>query len=172
MCRATACSPSGRPSARLQPLSIPDRTVFEKPVQVLVFGCVYMRLRDHENTRFAWPLSRAVVAFNIARHVGHRLYEVAARGHSWMYVASDRFEGFEEPDTIIPTELRGDVARSRLRPLRRAHPDDTRRDATERSARLWLGRSERDKLRTERADPSHPTGHPSNLQAASQNIHS
>lgn len=47
------------------------------------------------------PLSRAVVPFGGAKYGGHHLYEFVARGHSWMFVASDRFKGFEEPDLIL-----------------------------------------------------------------------
>lgn len=47
------------------------------------------------------PLSRAVVPFAVAKYGGHHVYEFTARGHSWMYVASDRFKGFEEPDLIL-----------------------------------------------------------------------
>jgi hypothetical protein len=47
------------------------------------------------------PLSRAVVPFGGTRYGGHRVYEFVARGHSWMFVASDQFKGFEEPDLIL-----------------------------------------------------------------------
>jgi hypothetical protein len=47
------------------------------------------------------PLSRAVVPFGGAKYGGHHLYEFVARGHSWMFVASDRFKGFDEPDLIL-----------------------------------------------------------------------
>lgn len=50
------------------------------------------------------PLSRAVVPFTVAKYGGHHLYEFTARGHSWLYVASDRFKGFEEPDLILSEE--------------------------------------------------------------------
>jgi hypothetical protein len=50
------------------------------------------------------PLSRAVVPFTVAKYGGHHLYEFTARGHSWMYVASDRFKGFEEPHLILSEE--------------------------------------------------------------------
>ena len=50
------------------------------------------------------PLSRAVVPFAVAEYGGHHLCEFTARGHSWLYVASDRFKGFEEPDLILSGE--------------------------------------------------------------------
>lgn len=50
------------------------------------------------------PLSRAVVPFTVAKYGGHHLYEFTARGYSWLYVASDRFKGFEEPDLILSEE--------------------------------------------------------------------
>lgn len=40
----------------------------------------------------------------VAKYGGHYLYEFTARGHSWLYVASDRFKGFEEPDLILSEE--------------------------------------------------------------------
>lgn len=50
------------------------------------------------------PLARAVAPFAVAKLGGHHVYEFTARGYSWMYVASDRFKGFEEPDMIISEE--------------------------------------------------------------------
>ncbi len=50
------------------------------------------------------PLARAVVPFAAAEHGGHQVYEFTARGFSWMYVASDRFKGFEEPDMVLSEE--------------------------------------------------------------------
>lgn len=50
------------------------------------------------------PLSRAVIPFGAAPHAGHHLYEFIARGHSWMFVASERFKGFEEPGSILYEE--------------------------------------------------------------------
>ncbi len=50
------------------------------------------------------PLARAVVPFAGAKYGGHHVYEFTARGYSWMYVASDRFKGFEEPDMILSEE--------------------------------------------------------------------
>ena len=41
-----AARKGGRPSARMPPPCIPDRVVFEKLVQVLVFGCAYERIAD------------------------------------------------------------------------------------------------------------------------------
>src|SRR5215210_5493759 len=35
-----------RPSARMPPLAYPERVVFDKLVQVLVFGCAYQRIAD------------------------------------------------------------------------------------------------------------------------------
>jgi hypothetical protein len=47
---ATVCRPAARkgdqPPAWLPPPRIPDRVVFEKLVQVLVFGCAYHRIAD------------------------------------------------------------------------------------------------------------------------------
>ncbi len=48
---AVSCPATGKgsePSFRLPPSSIPDRIVFEKLVQVLVFGCAYWRIADEE----------------------------------------------------------------------------------------------------------------------------
>jgi hypothetical protein len=45
--RRAAAHPSRRPPARLPPSSHPDRIIFDKLVQVLVFGCGYRRIADH-----------------------------------------------------------------------------------------------------------------------------
>lgn len=50
------------------------------------------------------PLARAVVPFAVTKYGGHHVYEFTARGYSWMYVASDRFTGFEEPGMILSEE--------------------------------------------------------------------
>lgn len=47
------------------------------------------------------PLSRTVVPPGVAKYGGHHIYEFVARGHSWTYVASDRFKGFKEPDLFL-----------------------------------------------------------------------
>jgi hypothetical protein len=42
-----AAHPPGHPSAGLPPAPHPDRIVFDKLIQILVFGCGYRRLADH-----------------------------------------------------------------------------------------------------------------------------
>ena len=45
--RRAAAHPPGPPPPGLPPPAHPDRSIFDKLVQVLVFGCGYRRIADH-----------------------------------------------------------------------------------------------------------------------------
>ena len=44
------------------------------------------------------PISRVIDFPSGARYGGHHWYEFIARGHSWTFVASDKFKGYNDPD--------------------------------------------------------------------------